>query len=359
MQNRCKYLQVKNAVKQQVDEGRFLDSPLPGRREMAEFYSTTTATCNKAVKELISEGVLKTIPGKGTFQHPDYGKSIRSLYVWIPDLQHRFYVKLAEIISSLAAEYHYSRVSITLSRMFSESETDILAGQLSDPQADVLMYSLRNPKSLQLILRHPKRVIVMRFGDIELKGKIDRAQINRIDEEKLSVEHLIKNGHRRIIHISSRAGAPPDITRDGYVQILQKYNIPFNSKLRFLLPEWDFVGHEEHELLIKKCFRRFMRFSDRPTAVFCHNNEIASMFLTMALKNGLRVPEDVSITGCEGKYTSSHGIYQICSAGPELEPTLRVLLERLQNRSRKEFADIAFSMKLIKGNTVCKIDNEL
>ena len=196
MQNRCKYLQVKNAVKQQVDEGRFLDSPLPGRREMAEFYSTTTATCTKAVKELISEGVLKTIPGKGTFQHPDYGKSIRSLYVWIPDLQHRFYVKLAEIISSLAAEYHYSRVSITLSRMFSESETDILAGQLSDPQADVLMYSLRNPKSLQLILRHPKRVIVMRFGDIELKGKIDRAQINRIDEEKLSVEHLIKNCHR-------------------------------------------------------------------------------------------------------------------------------------------------------------------
>ena len=83
------------------------------------------------------------------------------------------------------------------------------------------------------------------------------------------------------------------------------------------------------------------------------------MFLTIALKNGLRVPEDVSITGCEGKYTSSHGIYQISSAGPELEPTLRILLERLQDRSRKEFVDIGFSMKLIKGNTVCKIGSEL
>ena len=358
MQDRCKYLQVKNAVKQQVDEGRFRDQPLPGRREMAEFYNTTTVTCNKAVKELISEGVLKTIPGKGTFQHPDYGKSARSLHIWIPDLQHGFYVKLAEIISSLAVEYHYRRVSINLSRMFPECETDILARQLSDPQADVLMYSLRNSKTLPVILRHPKRVVVMRFGDVELKGKIDRAQINRIEEEKLSVEYLVKNGHRRIIHISSREGAPPDLARDGYAQILQKYNIPFNSKLRFLLPEWDFVGQEEHEVLIKKCFRRFMRFSDRPTAVFCHNNEIASMFLAIALKNGLRVPEDVSITGCEGKYTSSQGIYQITSAGPELEPTLRTLLDRLQDRSRQDFVDIGFKMKLIKGNTVYKIGNE-
>lgn len=354
MQNRFKYIEIKKSILRLVDEGKYASTPLPGRREMAESFHTTIATCTKAVQELITEGVLKTIPGKGTFQHPDYGKRLRTLNVWIPGMNHTFHIKIAEILTDLAQEYGYSQVTVTLNRTFPQSELRILSNQLSDPNSDVLLYSLCDARSLPVILRHHERVVLLRAGDVELNGNIDRAVIRRFAGEKLSVEHLIKNGHTRIVHICT-AAATPDFNSDGYRQALQEHNIPFNRKLRFMLDRWDTSSREEQSMFIDDCMQRFLRFKDRPTAVFCHSNELAIMFISACLKAGLRIPEDLSVSAYEGKYASQLGIYQITSAGPELEPILRELLKRLANRHRTEFTDLFFEMKLIEGNTVRNI----
>ena len=350
---RCKYLEVKRQIRQEIEEGNYLSRSLPGRREMASLFRTTTATCNKAVKELIREGVLHTIPGKGTFQHPLYGSQIRSLHIWIPTLDLLFYSRLAQMVSRLAGEYHYTRVTINMNRLFPKNEPEILADQLKDPHADVFLYSVSDPRTIPVLLKHPEQVVLLQSGDVELEGKIDRARIQRWRGEKMSVDYLIRNGHRRILYICTNHASTPK--RDGYSLSLQEHGIPLNRKLKIALPGWDASDYAGRQEMIGECLRRYLRLSDRPSAVFCYTNEVAAMFLTACLKAGIRVPEDLSIASYEGAVMPETGIYQIASAGPELEKTLRILLQRLSARGKKSFSDFVFDMEMLKGNTIRNI----
>lgn len=353
MRKNSKYTVIKRAIRDQVASGKYKSSALPGRREMAEFFQTTTATCNKAVKELIQEGVLHTIPGKGTFQHPDFGSNMRKLYIWIPSLSQPFYVKIAEILSLMAVEYNYFEVTVVQNRYFARHEPQILQKQLNDPNADVVMYSIYNAKSLPLILKHPERVVVLRIGDFELEGKVTRGYIERREGEKRSVEYLIKKGHRRIMHISTNyIRNNSDSTCDGYRQVLEKHNIPFNRHLRFPFAQWDYADSAGKNDMINSCVQRYLRFAEPPTAVFCHSNEVATLLLSACLKNNIRVPEDLSIASYEGKYMSQFGVYKITSVGPDLDSSLRELMERLTGRKADGPRDVKFEMHLIEGNTV-------
>ncbi len=359
MQKNSKYTIIKRAIKEQVAAGKYKTSALPDRREMAALFKTTTATCNKAVNELIREGVLKTIRGKGTFQHPDFGKTMRKLYIWIPGLSQPFYVKIAEILARLAPEYNYSEVTVIPKRWFVRSEGQILQEQLNDPKADIFMYSLHSNQTLPLILKHPERFVVLRITDRILDGKVIRGYIQRIEGEQLSMEYLIKKGHRRIMHISTQylRGIPAGY-RDGYRRALEKYNIPFNRHLRFSFVQWDISDIVEKQKMIDGCIQRYLRFADRPTAVFCHTNEVAAMFLSACIKNNIQVPEELSIASYEGKYMTQFGGYEITTVGPDLDVSLRELMERLSGRKGNGPEDIKFEMHLIEGNTVRNLSCE-
>ena len=356
MLERCKYIEIKREIRQEIEAGKYGSEPLMSRREMAAHFHTTTVTCNKAVNELLREGVLHTIPGKGTFRHPDYGSAIRSLHIWIPTLELFFYTRLAQRLSRLAREYGYNRVTVNLNQLFPQNEPDMLIDQLEDPHADVILCSLHDPRSIQVLLKHPDQVILLRKGDIELEGKIDRAVINRCYGEKISVDHLIRNGHRRIFCICTN---PLNLPRnDGYTLSLVQHGIPLNRKLKIILPKWDVSEYAERQKMIEECLRRYQRFSDRPSAVFCYTNEVAAMFLTACLKAGIRVPEDLSIAAYEGAAMPETGIYQITSTGPALDKTLRILLQRLSNRGNKDFRDFVFDMEMLEGNTVRNINSD-
>ena len=350
---RCKYIEVKRELRQEIEAGKYVSEPLMSRREMAAHFHTTTVTCNKAVNELLREGVLHTIPGKGTFRHPNYGSAIRSLHIWLPTLDLLFYSRLAQMVSRLAGEYHYTRVTINMNRLFPKNEPELIAGQLADPHADVFLYSICDPRTISVLLKHPEQAVLLQTGDVELEGKIDRARIQRWHGEKMSVDYLIRNGHRRILYICTNHAITPK--QDGYALSLRENGIPLNRKLKIALPEWDASDYAGRQKLIEECLRRYLRFSDRPSAVFCYTNEVAAMFLTACLKAGIRVPEELSIASYEGAVMPETGIYQIASAGPELEKTLRVLLRRLSARGKKSFSDFVFDIEMIKGNTIRNI----
>ena len=170
----------------------------------------------------------------------------------------------------------------------------------------------------------------------------------------MSVEHLIRNGHRRIFYICTNPQSVPQY--DGYTLAMQENNIPLNRKLKIVLPKWDFVEHAGRQAMIEECLHRYLRFSNRPSAVFCYTNEVAAMFLTACLKAGIRVPEDLSIAAYEGATMPETGIYQIASAGPELEKTLRILLRKLSSRGKKSYSDYVFDVEMLEGNTVQNIN---
>ena len=114
-----------------------------------------------------------------------------------------------------------------------------------------------------------------------------------IDNEAAShtaVRHLVEAGHRRIAHLSG-----PDSTgltrlrHAGYARALAEAGLPAEPSL--VLPG-DF-GLESG----RAAFARFAALPDRPTAIFCANDETAMGFIAAAHREGVRVPQDVSVVG--------------------------------------------------------------
>ena len=71
-----KYYLVKKAIVENI-ENEVYDSkdPIPSERELMETYQVSRITVRKAIDELVTEGYLYKIQGKGTYVKTDEGSS--------------------------------------------------------------------------------------------------------------------------------------------------------------------------------------------------------------------------------------------------------------------------------------------
>lgn len=115
----------------------------------------------------------------------------------------------------------------------------------------------------------------------------------RIDNRtaaRTMVDYLISLGHKRIGVISGLKDNPHAIDRlEGYKESLATAGIPFDKSL---IAEGDFSMWSG----LNSAFQ-FCNMQNRPTAIFCMNDEMAIGAIQTLKSQGLRVPEDISVTG--------------------------------------------------------------
>lgn len=71
-----KYYQLKRALIEQIDNEEFAPNvPIPSERELVETYQVSRITVRKAIEELVNEGYLYKVQGKGTYVKTDEGGS--------------------------------------------------------------------------------------------------------------------------------------------------------------------------------------------------------------------------------------------------------------------------------------------
>ncbi|MFQ3587819.1 MAG: LacI family DNA-binding transcriptional regulator [Fimbriimonadaceae bacterium] len=114
-----------------------------------------------------------------------------------------------------------------------------------------------------------------------------------------ALRHLVDLGHRKIANISGRPNMADTTARQrAYVEFLERNDLPRR-------PEWMAEGN----FVIEGGFdamRRFLRLEERPTAVFCANDEMAIGAVQACVSAGVRVPEEMSIVGFDAAPGSSY-----------------------------------------------------
>jgi DNA-binding LacI/PurR family transcriptional regulator len=103
--------------------------------------------------------------------------------------------------------------------------------------------------------------------------------------------HLIRLGHRNIAYVEAERPDFPMLLNDrfiGYRKAMEEYGLdmPEETVIRFELSD-----QEELERKIRAAFRR----PNRPTAVFCLDDEIALRVYFILEQSGFTIPEDVSL----------------------------------------------------------------
>lgn len=119
------------------------------------------------------------------------------------------------------------------------------------------------------------------------------------DGSRAATEHLIELGHRRIAYVGDRSGYQTDTERlKGYKQALADAGIEFASELAVL-------GDGRPEGAVA-AVDRLLKIADAPTAVCCYNDMTALGAMRAIRARGLRVPEDVSVTGFDDLFFAEY-----------------------------------------------------
>ncbi len=141
--------------------------------------------------------------------------------------------------------------------------------------------------------------------------------------------HLLETGRRRIALIwNSAPGATPVGDRfDGYLAALEAYGVPRDDTLVASGSDWDRRA-SGYEAMVG-----LLRSGASFDAALCVNDAIAVGAMRALRRHGVRVPQDVAVTGFDDTDESEFTVPSLSSVSPRQEDMVAhavgMLLERI------------------------------
>ncbi|MCD7737173.1 MAG: LacI family transcriptional regulator [Lachnospiraceae bacterium] len=114
--------------------------------------------------------------------------------------------------------------------------------------------------------------------------------VDNVGGARQAVEYLIEQGHQRIAHICGNPNKKVTMDRlNGYVDTMRDHGLEVRE---------NYIQHTSSKYTSGYiCMKRLLEREDRPTAVFCSDDAIASYAIRAAQDSGLDIPKDLSIIG--------------------------------------------------------------
>ena len=108
---------------------------------------------------------------------------------------------------------------------------------------------------------------------------------------RLVTHYLIDLGHRRIAYLGNRMGGMTDTNRlAGFAAEMKSAGLDVPDDYIYHVPAGNPAGGREGAEYL-------MTLRELPTAIVCYNDFLAAGVYNLLLEKGLRIPEDVSVTG--------------------------------------------------------------
>jgi LacI family transcriptional regulator len=104
------------------------------------------------------------------------------------------------------------------------------------------------------------------------------------------VAHLVAQGHRRIAYAGPIYTSNFRDRQEGYRRALAANGLSWDSVLEFCQEDWSLLPYAE-------TLDTWLGLPSPPTAILTANDGMAELILEMLQQRGVRVPDDVSVTG--------------------------------------------------------------
>jgi len=207
----------------------------------------------------------------------------------VPDISHTFFAEITRGVQDVVEPLGYNLLLCSTHR---DPATEIReADALLSAHVDGLLIASDQPEDSaqyyrKLWERGAKFVLIDRFFD---KLACPHVSTDDFLAGKLVTEHLIQLGHRAIAHVRGPGIRPARKRFEGYCAALEEHRIRIRK-------EW--VANGNFRVADSREAARFlMCLHERPTAIVAGNDTSAFGVIRGCREAGLRVPEDVSVTG--------------------------------------------------------------
>lgn len=148
------------------------------------------------------------------------------------------------------------------------------------------------------------------------------------------VRHVIReHGCKKVNMIAGvRDNEFSDDRIKAYKEVLAENNLPFEEKRLTYGDFWDRPA--------RACTESFLQDSELPDAIVCANDSMAIAACNVLLEHGLKVPEDVIVTGFDGIISGNVNTPSISTVAPDNRGELEILFDLLEKISRGENPDL-------------------
>jgi len=149
----------------------------------------------------------------------------------------------------------------------------------------------------------------------------------------LVTKHLLDLGHRKLAGFFKADDMQGLERHKGYVRALQEYGIPYDPD------EVVWFHTEDRRTKPSQMIRLMAQRKQLPEGIVCYNDQIAVQIMETLEGLGVRIPEDISVTGYDNSLYArrGNGITTIAHPQERLgEMAAELLLEKLNGISEEE-----------------------
>lgn len=265
---------AKRAGVSKTSVSRYLNS-----QEQGHMSEETKKRIQDAIRELHYKpnNIARGLKGKGT----------NVIGVVINDMTNPFFIQVIRGIEMELKNYDYN-ILICDSYLSVEKEVESLQ-MLEQRQIDgIILVGMNMPAEhlANLTLKAPV-VLLERSGE---GTPYEAVQIDNRRGGYEAVEHLIRQGHKKIAHITGNMdSAVARERRQAYIDCMKEHHLP-------LLEGYQVEGKYDIDSGYAG-IQRLMELKNPPTAVFCANDLMAIGAIRYLLEYGYHIPEEVAIVG--------------------------------------------------------------
>ncbi len=302
-----KYLQLKKEIQSWIDGGKFsANEQLPSENELSVQFNMSRQTVRQALGEMVQDGELYRVHGKGTFVAAAERKTsgelptIGLLTTYISDYIFPSIVRGAEsllrskgyrlVLSSTDNDKMKERESLEMMMKYN------LSGLIVEPTK-----SAEGNPNLNYYLNLEKHGIPYLMIN-EKYSELDCPCLKMDDELGgfIAAEHLIRLGHRKLAGFFKIDDLQGVNRLKGFLRAHREYQIPF-------IPEWiiRYTTEEKQRVPLQTAEELLNLKEDRPTGFVCYNDELAVLLMDAIRKLNIAVPEQLSVTGFDDSFLAT------------------------------------------------------
>lgn len=338
-----KYYDLMEELRKKILDGEIrAGEKLPSENELSASYGVSRQTVRKALQILQSEGYVYAEHGRGTFcsemlRHTHKSNNIAVVTTYLSDY---IFPRVIRGIDEVMSENGYSIMLKHTNN--SRSREAVCLEELIKKDIDGLIIE---PSKSQIFCRHtnlyemldgykiPYVFIQGRYSQMKQKPHII------LDDCKgsfLATDYMISLGHRDIIGVFKADDSQGIERHKGYVKALGKAGIPYDADKVVWFHTEDRKSHPREQIRQMLAKRDEMFFD----GIVAYNDQIALEIMKVVEEEGLKCPDDISITGYDDSDMASNYKVPLTTVTHPKEQLGRMaaelLIKLIQNKEIKE-----------------------
>ncbi len=352
-----KYNQIEEELKALILEEKIKPGEkMPSENVLSKQYGVSRQTVRKAISDLVNEGFVYAVQGSGTYcsDASRFKKDSKDIAVVMTYLSDYIFPKVISGIDSVLSENGYS---IVLKNTNNSRTREIKClEELIEKNIDGIIIE---PSKSNVFCKHKDlydRLDKYGIPYIFIQGSYsvmeDKPHVIMDDEKGayLLTGYLISQGHKNIIGVFKSDDTQGQNRHKGYAKALAKAGLTYDPENVIWFYTEDRAVHPYTNL------QKMIKSGKKVDAIVAYNDQIAFHLIKAIRELGLKVPQDISITGYDNSQPAANTDITLTTIVHPQQELGKIAAQMLLKMIRGEEVEkrIVVEPELVIGNSCIK-----